>query len=301
MSGIGRRGSALAVLAGALTLAVATADAKTFNAGPMRYVTQQTNVASGGALAWDADCPAGSRVTAGGGEIAGPQGDVHITSTFPFDGPDAGALNDDAWRFQSFNDTATTKRERVYAACLRLGAGGGELEHLTELRAVGGGTTSGGMDIGCQGDRVVGGGISMPGIPEDNVVNSTHPDSLFNTSGTPDDRWVGRFTTSNGPTNLIEHAICLPAGVMKMRYTSAFKPVFGGQTKTVVARCPAKKGWHVAGGGIRGVFFRPTVTRPWDGKDKGRAPDDGWIAKAGLPNVSSDPVVAQVHAICLKR
>jgi len=49
------------------------------------------------------------------------------------------------------------------------------------------------------------------------------------------------------------------------------------------------------------VFLDLQGSLPWDGKDKGKVPDDGWMVRAGLANVASEPMVVTAYAICLKK
>ena len=278
--------------------ATAPSGAKVRKAGPFRYVSETTNIASGGGLAWDATCPDGSRLTGGGGSIAGPPSDVTMTSSFPLDGADAGSEIDDVWRAETFNDTASSKQAWVDAVCLRTGTGGSQLDYASDGNAIGAGNISTFAGATCSG-RVVGGGANLPGNPANEALNSTFPLPPGG-DGTPTNQWSARVRSSNGPTTLFGFAICLPQGAMKFRYRTTERIIFGGQNRRAVAKCPAKGSWRVAGGGMRGVFLTLSLTRPWDSGDKGKAPDDGWVVKAGLPSPFSDPVVVQAWAVCVK-
>ena len=62
-----------------------------------------------------------------------------------------------------------------------------------------------------------------------------------------------------------------------MKHVYQTEVVFGGRMTHVKVACPAKH--RVVGGGF-GRFPADTIaSEPYDSKDKGKAPDDGWRFK----------------------
>ena len=83
--------------------------------------------------------------------------------------------------------------------------------------------------------------------------------------------------------------------------TGPTKLVPSGEIATQKVKCPA--GQHVVGGG-QFIFsgqneVRLTRSSPYDSKDEGRAPDDGWITSAA--GYSPNGGTVAVTAICDKR
>lgn len=293
----------VAVLAGATLLAMqAATHAQTFKAGPVRYmVSANHTVAPGAHTGVTGYCQQGTRAAAGGFAVNGPVDEVTATSSHPVDAGDADSDRDDGWYANVYNDGDTARKMKHVRICLRPALAAGQLSYRTSVWAVGAGTISSIRSEQCFGDRVLGGGVQLPGNPVNNRVDANGPYSNQGTQAVPDDGWSMRTTTSNGPANMLTFAICMPPKAVGFRYKRKQVVIHGGQTKRIVVRCPNKPGWRVVGGGVQGIFVRVKQSFPWDSKDKGKAPDDGWVVRGGVPSPFTDPVVATAHAICLKK
>lgn len=298
-----RRIIEVAVLAGATLLCVpVAADAQTFKAGPVRYMVSANHTVQPGAhTGVTGYCQQGTRGAAGGFAATGPLDEVTATSSYPVDAGDTDSDRDDGWYANVFNAGDTARKMKHVRICLRPALAAGKLAYRSSVYAVGAGTISTIRTEQCFGDRVVGGGVQLPGAPANNHIDANGPFSNQGTSSVPDDGWSARVTTGNGPANILSFAICMPSKTVRFRYRRKQVIINGGQTKRIVVRCPNKPGWRVVGGGVQGIFVRVKQSFPWDSKDKGKAPDDGWVVRGGVPNPLSDPVVATAHAICLKK
>lgn len=228
---------------------------------------------------------------------------MRIGSIAPFDSLDADLFADDGYVAETFNASGATRTARTVAVCLRNGKGGSNLLYDTgagPLIAMGSSVGTGAQAT-CASGRVVGGGVRIPGPATtefEEQLNSSHPvdtdgDKVF------DEGWAGTLNVSNSTVNRTPsaRAICLTAGVLKIRYRFTAKVIFPGAS-TVRTSCP-KKGWHVSGGGVQGFFSRILTSMPFDGKDKAKAPDDGWKATVQMSQ-GANPAALLVHAICLK-
>jgi hypothetical protein len=91
-----------------------------------------------------------------------------------------------------------------------------------------------------------------------------------------------------------------PAAVQQLdyiSYVSVSKQAPASRQTAVVSRCPA--GTVVLGGGVShsggGVDDEVATTAPFDGRDRDRRPDDGWI---GEVNLGSTGLTITAYAIC---
>lgn len=85
--------------------------------------------------------------------------------------------------------------------------------------------------------------------------------------------------SANGTDNLTAYTMCTTA---KVKYVEASKEHPAVATGKINAKCPNSK--HVVGGGVDAGQRFIESTYPFDSKDKGKKPDDGWKATtSGLP------------------
>jgi hypothetical protein len=251
-----------------------------------------------------AACPSSEfLITGGGGTIAGPADNVRLGGIHPADFFDPDSIPNDVFFADAFNNTAQAQNLKSYAICLRDSAGGSDLDYsfndgptINQGSSVGTGATA-----NCTGGRLVGGGLEIPGpatAPNEEQLNSSHPSDSFGGDGIFDNGWSGKLNVNSSSVERAPraHAICLPQGVMKMRYRYETRVVFDAAA-TAKAKCPP--GYRVSGGGSQGFFSRMLSSRPFDGKDKGKAPDDGWQVKV-WKSPGADPSALLVHAICLR-
>jgi hypothetical protein len=307
--GVERLAGVLAAIAvGGASLAIGPATAlggvASTQAGPLRYVSDTTSAPADDDGNAFVNCPTGFRVTGGGGRIGGPADQVRIGSIAPYDLLfDVDSFADDGYTAETFNASAATRTARSVAICLRNPKGGSSLLYNTGLGSMiaMGSSVGTGASATCASGRVVGGGLRIPGPATtqfEEQLNSSAPRDN-DSDKVSDEGWAGKLNVNSSTVNRtpVAHAICLPGGVMKMRYRFTAKVIFPG-VSTVRTSCP-KRGWHVSGGGAQGFFSRIDASEPFDSGDKAKAPDDGWRATVQLSS-GADPAALLVHAICLK-
>ena len=96
---------------------------------------------------------------------------------------------------------------------------------------------------------------------------------------------------ASGDDNLTAYVMCTSA---KIRYVTADKTHNGVTTGKLKVRCPNTK--HLVGGGVDAGQRFIQGTYPFDSKDKGKKPDDGWKATtSGLQTAT-----VEVTAACSK-
>jgi len=297
--------TALVLAATSATEAVA-GGVVTTNSGPLRYVTSTVDVPAtddGASLAF---CPTGSRVAGGGGAIAGPVDDVRLGGIFPFDFFDAGSVRDDTYLAEGYNNSTEARALRSVAVCLRNAAGGTDLGYeVGDGSMINMGSSVGtSVSVQCSSGRLLGGGIEIPGPATtqfEEQLNSTHPTDN-DSNGVADNGWSGKLNVNMSAVARTPHAVavCQPPGDYKVRHRFTPKVVYPGTTPNIKTKCPAGKGWRVTGGGIQGFFSRLRASMPFDGKENGKAPDDGWRGSVRT-SVGADPAAMLVHAICIKK
>jgi hypothetical protein len=293
----------IAAVASAIGAAATLGAVTSSQAGPFRYIGNTASAPANDDGVAASVCPTGSRLTGGGGRIGGPKDEVRIGSIAPFDLGDVDLFADDGYVTETYNGSAAARTTKSVAICLLNGKGGSSLLYNTgagPLIAMGSSVGTGAI-ANCASGRLVGGGLRIPGPATtefEEQLNSSHP---TDTDGDKvyDEGWSGKLNVNMSTVNRTPtaHAICLPGGVMKRHYDFTAKVIFPGAS-TVKTSCP-KRGWHVSGGGVQGFFSRIDASEPFDGKDEGKAPDDGWRATVHMSQ-GADPAALLVHAICLK-
>ena len=95
----------------------------------------------------------------------------------------------------------------------------------------------------------------------------------------------------SGDDTLTAYVMCTSA---KIRYVTADKTHNGVTTGKLKVRCPNTK--HLVGGGVDAGQRFIQSTHPFDSKDKGKKPDDGWkVTTSGLQTAT-----VEVTAACSK-
>jgi hypothetical protein len=147
----------------------------------------------------------------------------------------------------------------------------------------------------------LGGGVRLIGDEADWLLNSTYPiDNGTDADSFPDDAWQAYVAYGgSSPSSYLVDIVC---GEELPTYSSKDAPLASPNpfsTAKATARCPKSR--HVTGGGalISGQILEAYVlaSYPIDGKDKDKAPDDGWRARAVNTDGSSKTLTA--HAACL--
>ncbi len=94
--------------------------------------------------------------------------------------------------------------------------------------------------------------------------------------------------SASGTDNLTAYTMCTTA---KVKYVEASKQHLAVATGKIKVKCPNRK--HVVGGGIDAGQRSIESTYPFDSKDKGKKPDDGWKATtSGLQAATVEAVAA---------
>jgi hypothetical protein len=146
------------------------------------------------------------------------------------------------------------------------------------------------------GTKVIGGGGDALTSSLEGILASAAPGDGPDQDAKPDDffRVFTHNTTASSSTADV-WAICAPG---KTRYERASVNVGVGKAKSQKAKCPG--GTKVVGGGVyltgsnSEIFIN--ATRPWDSRDRGKKPDDGWFVRAA--NVAGSRKVMTAHAMC---
>ena len=261
------------------------------SAGPLVYV-KKSSTAGTGELSREALCPAGSRLAGGGGGISAPGGfNARLTTIAPIDLIDPDSDADDGFATEAYS-IGDARRASATAICLKAGRSALTYELETTQLAM---NESNADEVFCQSGHTVGGGTDMNASNGDTRLSQSGPADSPIPDGRPDDGWQWSGQNNGASTkNVINHAVCLAAGVHKTRYVSKTRAVSASKEKALTAHCPP--GFHVSGGGWEG-FFHPHSSQPFDGPDADKAPDDGWrvqVLNFGSPNTLT------VHAICLQ-
>jgi hypothetical protein len=287
----------------ALALLPASASAG-LTAGPLEYerVEQTAGPGSGGTPT--APCSAPQRVTGGGGSIeasgtiGGEEGSA-LVSAAPYDDGDLDPYADDGFRAVGLNGTGDYRPVSVTAICL---AEGSSLAYVKN--AINTSSTEFSQGVACPTGHVVGGGafVGPPHYHDAAIVSTVPSDDAADANSLADDGWFYRTTRENSASiDAAVHAICLPQGERDLRYRSKTTTV--GQTAKAggpaagraKVKCP--KGFHASGGGVSGDLL-VRASEPYDGADKGLAPDDGWKARFYAPGGAEEAV--DVRVVCLR-
>jgi hypothetical protein len=142
--------------------------------------------------------------------------------------------------------------------------------------------------------RVIGGGAAMSGDSAQVFLQTTiGADGSQDADQTRDDGWAA---IGQGPPGaaVTAEAICRQGGGIRYRGPVEVSPAGG---RSVKVGCGGKR-WHVASGGAilpPGDWIHSS--HPFDGKDRGGSPDDGWRARI----FTAAPTKVVVTAVCSKR
>ena len=156
-----------------------------------------------------------------------------------------------------------------------------------------------GKDVLCIQGSAVSGTVFKTGDRADFTIHSSYPiDSVVDNDLVPDDGWrtYVRYT-GDGDGDTVHFGVnCLED--TSLGYHSASATALPHQDLTTKALCP--KGSPVLGGGVyaggAATLSHLMASRPWDNKDQGKVPEDGW--RGGIVNDSDNNVLVTVHAIC---
>jgi hypothetical protein len=209
---------------------------------------------------------------------------VRLTSSFPFDGPDADGRPDDGWEAQGVNLTGASKAVTANATC-----GSGRVRYKSGRERVHG-STAGGAEARCPGSmHASGGGISVDGLATDHWLNRSRPFDGDDGNAAPDDGWQSRIYNDGTGRRVVTFAVCVNE---RRRYrdnsTDAADFVF--------ADCPT--GSHGTGGGlsISGAPIEAHATAIDPFSASVNPPDTGFVA--GFSQNFGPPKTLTSFAIC---
>ena len=172
------------------------------------------------------------------------------------------------------------------AADINLGSSGG-ISYVSDSAPVNA-PDSALLDVTCpDGTKATGGGFTA----SNTTARTTWAFPL-------DGDWRAQIYAGIAPTVLSAYSFC-KAG--KLRYPENDANVGAGKAKSLKVACPGRT--HVTGGG--GRIEAPAAegwigsTTPFDNRDRGKRPDDGW--RITVFNDDDSEHNAQVNAICQRR
>ena len=187
------------------------------------------------------------------------------------------------------------------SASVNLGTVGGLTYIFDESTAVPAPGYRGGS-AGCpSGTFLVGGGAELSGSPAEQRLTGTGP---FRPNAEGGNYWAaGIWNASGSPKPIDVIAVCRQ---QRPAYRSNAAKVAVGHARTVGLRCPDGTDVSAGGGYASGTPGHPTTGEgsylnssfPFDGRDRGDAPDDGWRVR--IYNISDTPKAQiNVSAICV--
>jgi hypothetical protein len=196
--------------------------------------------------------------------------------TTPWDLPafDPDPDPDDGVRVEAWGTTAEEHVLTAYAVCSN-GPDAAQQTYTTKVWDIGF-AVGAGMAVECPnadaGDRFIGGGGGVDQANEFDWLTAVGPREQA--------IWVGLEGANDDARSLVGTAICLPDGTRNVKLVERRARVAKDGVKTVRVYCPPGK--HVTGGGAEGSGHEQVLaSRPIDGPDGDRTPDDGWAVKVG--------------------
>ncbi len=278
------------VLAVAASLAVARSAESTTttqrSSGPFTYVTS-SDPAPSGDFTESAACPAGANVVGGGGSI-GRQLNVDDNSALTTSIHTLAGTT--GWIAGGVNTEGVGEHTSTAVAVCMTNAAQSSLDYFTNPGLIQANGTLG-SSFGCPiNEKVIGGGADLGTPAADVTLNESYPPR--------DTAWD--FAARNAgatPRSVSEAIICIGSDAARIRY--ALRSVLIGAKRfgTAKAACPSR--FRVAGGGLAtDVDGALVASIPFDGRDAGRAPDDGW--RVSVENGASHPIAGTAYAVCMR-
>jgi hypothetical protein len=261
--------------------------------GGIRYATDTAAYDAGSSGFADvvAGC-GGSRwhLFGGGTNAAGPVAKSYVAAEQPEDYTDADSLRDDGWASDGVGTSPAMLHS--YTVCLKHAAS-------YPSRVVANGSSAlRTAQVACPGTQRVTSGamfIATSGSWETSSYPYDGPDK----DKVPDDGWRGGvYDTIGGIGGFQAFAVC--SSGLKLHYVkSPTTKVKVGSAASVKVSCAADQ--HVVGGGARLTGTQSTgrlvASFPYDGPDKDKAPDDGWLTK--VYSLGGGPKQLTAWAICV--
>lgn len=293
-----RRGSiALVVLtAGVAAAAFASSAFAGFAADPriddvqlgkshgLAYVKDAETVVDSGSTLAPTGCPGKGDAwrVAGGGFSAGKSFNF-INMSRPLDHVDADTDADDYWEVES-NSSAVGTKITGFAICMKVP----KLKYASEIAPNGAGDERE-LSVECPGKtEPIAGGASISN-------SDSYLSSIYRTGATVN-AVVNDATGGTG--NFAADAVCLKSKrIETVRASRIADPLTPVNVKILCDAPALPMGilYQIHGPGL--IPIPVFESRPIDGKDKDRIPDDGWTV--GVSNTSTDPQRVTAQAVCL--
>ncbi len=261
--------------------------------GGLRYAAESQQFNSSGSANVEVGCGGPNWHLLGGGSAsAGPPAQTWLSASQPVDYTDPGTATDDGW--SAYGNGAPSARLTGYSVCIH----GGSLRYRTKTLAdAPSGRRTGSVGCGAPTWHVTNGSAFI--ATTGSWVHSSFPRDGNDPGATPDDAWTGSvYDAIGGIGGFSVHAIC--ARGLALRYVRR-PPVKVSSGTAVVRTVTCKPREHVVGGGahVSGPADRSRLLSsvPFDGKDAGGVPDDGWQSR--VYGVSGGNKKVTAFAICL--
>ena len=315
---LGNRGmTELGLAAAAVLLAMASA-ASTAPASEVVYRKHAATprpASAGDQVPLSAQCRDGQELLSGGFfgdpyESSLNSTDFAINATAPKDGPDRDEHLDDAWigwmdfkPYGAFSlDGDVFLRTRVVCSD-RIVTKQRKGEAVAESRG------QHAIVAACPRHHfVIGGGMNNTGSLGQARLNTSRPADGPDGDRKPDDAWLAFVDVLTPPVEMSAHATCVTGRIGdRLRYgrndirarpnLPALESIHG--VRGVMTRCPEDA--KLVGGGVTSTGDQSVdvfASEPWDDRDAGNAPDDGWFV--GARQYSPDVTHVYAHRICLK-
>jgi hypothetical protein len=285
--------AATAALTALLALTALPADADSLgSAGDVRYKRSTSTIAGDSVNATSAEVttycdkgwrPVGGGITVGGSE---PRG---IAST---------SLGGQRyWYSEVWHQTATAAKATGHAMCLKTDKLTTGTSSQFDLPDTGGQVT----DVAtCAEGNAVSGGMRAIGDATLFRLNASYPvDDDSDVDAKPDNGWqvyTQYSGTDSGADAALIDVVCLGGPAPVYRTADKAAPAHG--RTTVRASCPKHRSVISGGIYIDGAAALSWVvsTRPWDGGDADKVPDDGWTATSF--NDADFDLAMTAYAVC---
>ncbi|MFN8113190.1 MAG: RebB family R body protein [Solirubrobacterales bacterium] len=248
------------------------------------YVKDSETVVDSGSTLAPTGCPGKGdawRVAGGGFSSSKPFNFINMSR--PLDHVDADSAADDYWEVESYSSAVGTKITG-YAVCMKAP----KLKYASEI-APNEATSERSLSVACPGKtQPISGGASI-----------SHSDSFLSSLSASGNSLTAAVRDATGGTgNFAADAVCLKTRrIETVRASRIVDPVTQGRVK-VLCEAPAMPM------GMLYQLHRPDLnpipvfeSRPIDGRDGDKIPDDGW--RVGFNNTSAQPQKVTVTSNCL--
>jgi hypothetical protein len=261
--------------------------------GDFTYMKSSNSLDGFGEFGNIATCRSGISELGGGAQVSGDDPSVsYVEWTHP--------AENRGWYGAAWHDTEVlTAKLTTWAICARVNEH--DFSSPSRSRNIGPGPGPENISVNCDAGHVTGGGawIDSRNGGREAWITSTFPiDAKADADDVPDDGWrTNEYLRPDNPFAVIEGgAVCLAGS--RPTYEEASR-VATGEVEAIDVYCPKKMA--VVGGGAKwdGTADQAHLvwSRPVDGPDDGKLPDDGWSVK--YDNSAEAGTTLHVYAVCM--